>query len=150
MTTTGDNQRKPPTEDIESNSIDDPKLSNNQSSAPPTTTKGRAFPNIFYCPITGVVMTDPVVLKSDGHSYERQAISNRDDPPLLEHLYPNRALLSIIEERQAERRSILKRVQVSMRSTMSLLAETASLSSSSRRHQQPLSTIPTAAVAAQQ
>ena len=123
---------------MESINVDDPKLSNNSKKS----TAARDFPSAFYCPITGKIMANPVVLKSDGHSYERQAILNRVDPPSSDDLYPNRALLSIIEERLAERRSLLKRVQVSMRSTMSLLTETATNSVSSSRRQSLATMLP--------
>jgi len=57
------------------------------------------FPDTFYDPITMKIMEDPVVTP-DGTSYERSAIIQQrgDDIESAGKLYPNRALLSIINE----------------------------------------------------
>mmetsp|Transcript_23801 Transcript_23801/g.28088 ORF Transcript_23801/g.28088 Transcript_23801/m.28088 type:complete len:296 (+) Transcript_23801:50-937(+) len=57
------------------------------------------FPDTFYGPITMKIMEDPVVTP-DGISYERSAIMQLrgDDIESAGKLYPNRALLSVINE----------------------------------------------------
>lgn len=50
-------------------------------------------PSVFYCPITKQLLKDPVVL-SDGISYERSAVEEREDV----QIYSNRALKCIMED----------------------------------------------------
>lgn len=74
----------------------------------------RPFPDVFFCPITKKLLSDPVVM-FHGNSYERGVIKDTGCV-LSEHVYPNRALKAIIEETIAinERRatrSVLKQIQ---------------------------------------
>jgi len=64
-----------------------------------TSTKARDFPDAFYDPITDKLMEDPVVI-ADGTSYERSVIMEKrgDDIESGGKLYPNRALLAVINE----------------------------------------------------
>jgi len=64
------------------------------------------FPQAFLCPITLVLMDDPVVA-SDGHSYQRDAIetwlefkgiSPKTNLPMDKRLFPNFSLRSQIEQ----------------------------------------------------
>ena len=73
----------------------------------------------FYCPITGDLMSDPVV-DSEGNTYERIAIESWIDghktSPItrnvitLEDLRPNRSLKNVIEETIASGKQIKKRL----------------------------------------
>jgi hypothetical protein len=66
----------------------------------------KSIPNEYYCPITGVVMKDPVLMK-DGHTYERGAIATHlernpmspmtREPLSMADAVPNRALKALIE-----------------------------------------------------
>jgi len=71
------------------------------------------FPDPFYCPITKKVMDDPVVL-SDGVSYEKSAVTSRE-----ENMYPNHALKAVIDDAVAasgtSARAAVVRIQHSMR-----------------------------------
>ena len=90
VTTNNDDSK---TKEIEDD--DDPEIR-----PPPTTTTSNAnqereFPDVFYCKITGKVMSDPVVIPN-GDSYERSVMEERGDFP-TDMLYSNRALKAIIE-----------------------------------------------------
>lgn len=73
----------------------------------------------FYCPITGDLMSDPVV-DSEGNTYERIAIESWIDghktSPItrnvitLQDLRPNRSLKNIIDETIASGKQIKKRL----------------------------------------
>ena len=70
----------------------------NTAGAPTETTTVPApqendLPKFFTCPLTKQWLQDPVVL-SDGLSYERQAVSERNETIM----YPNRALSAILAE----------------------------------------------------
>lgn len=52
------------------------------------------FPDAFYCPITKMLFSDPVVVPN-GDSYEKSAIEARGT---ASPLYPNRALKSLMEQ----------------------------------------------------
>ena len=73
-----------------------------------------AAPDNFKCPITRVVMIDPVSL-ADGHTYERQAITNwlrlHNKSPKTgavlpdTRVTPNHVLRSVIQEDMAARKA---------------------------------------------
>ena len=90
------------------------EVENPVASAPPTSLlPGDDYPELFYCPITSELMTDPVI-DPEGNSYERAAIEewlgrSATSPvtraPLAWHqLAPNRALKDAIERALADHR----------------------------------------------
>ena len=88
-----------------------------------TVIERREFPDAFYDPNTNEVMKDPVVIPN-GESYERSDIIEQrgDDIEPTYKLYPNRALLAIINETtklsgdsiEAGMRRLSKTIQTSM------------------------------------
>jgi hypothetical protein len=77
-----------------------------------------SFPSSFYCPLSGVIMTDPVVDK-DGNTYERKAIEDYLDagntfspitknPMKKADLVLNRNLKNAIEEVMEERNELIQ------------------------------------------
>lgn len=83
------------------------------------------YPDVFYCPITKKLLTDPVVIP-DGVTYERTAIVERGDIP-ADKLYSNRALADIIEERElmsgTSVASSMHRLKSSLRQSMKQIME---------------------------
>jgi len=68
------------------------------------------FSDVFYCPLTKEIMTDPVVDRN-GDSFERKAVvlDGMDEETAAEQYYPNRALKSVIDKtiaRKQEERSV--------------------------------------------
>jgi len=88
----------------------------------------REFPDAFYDPNTNELMIDPVVIPN-GNSYERSAIMEQqgDDIESGYKLYPNRALIAVINETvklsgdsiEAGMRRLSKSIQTSMRQLIS-------------------------------
>jgi hypothetical protein len=117
--TAGKEERKEDDKDDEEAKIEAPGTEKRE-----TKTK-RDIPDVFYCPITKEIMTDPVVVPG-GDSYEKSALVARGDVP-SNKVYPNRALQSIIEgtvERNGDSMQAgQKRSQHSMRQNFSQLLE---------------------------
>jgi len=99
-----------------------------QSGTVDTAIEVREFPDAFYDPITSELMKDPVVIPN-GNSYERSAIMEQqgDDIESCGKLYPNRALLAVINETvelsggslKAGMRRLSKTIQTSMKELIS-------------------------------
>ena len=71
------------------------------------------YSKTFYCPLSGSLLQDPVVL-SDGISYNRNALEGRGDD--MSKVYENRSLKAIIDEAvEYQKSSALKRLGLNVR-----------------------------------